>query len=104
MKKNIAWNTFGSIFYCVCQWLITVLVVWLDSYSAAGNLSLAMTTSSSFSAISLFSMRNYPGPDHSRGGSKIYIPNPRAGKHLGGSADYTSPLSDIGGCPNTYQR
>ena len=63
MKKNIAWNTFGSIFYCVCQWLITVLVVWLDSYRAAGNLSLAMTTSSSFSAISLFSMRNYQVSD-----------------------------------------
>lgn len=63
MKKNIAWNTFGSIFYCVCQWLITVLVVWLDGYGAAGNLSLAMTTSSSFSAISLFSMRNYQVSD-----------------------------------------
>lgn len=63
MKKNVAWNTLGSVFYCVCQWLITILVVWLDSYESAGNLSLAMTTSSSFSAIALFSMRNYQVSD-----------------------------------------
>ncbi|EOT28300.1 hypothetical protein C805_00442 [Eubacterium sp. 14-2] len=63
MKKNIAWNTCGSVFYCVCQWLITILVVWLDSYGAAGDLSLAMTTSSSFSAIALFSMRNFQVSD-----------------------------------------
>lgn len=59
IKKNIIWNTFGSIFYCACQWLITIVVVHLSSYEAAGYLSIAMTTSSSFSAISLFSMRNY---------------------------------------------
>lgn len=59
IKKNIIWNTIGSIFYCACQWLITIVVVHLSSYEAAGYLSIAMTTSSSFSAISLFSMRNY---------------------------------------------
>lgn len=63
MKKNVIWNTFGSVFYSACQWLITVLVVHLVSYEAAGSLSLAMTTSSSFSAISLFSMRNYQVSD-----------------------------------------
>lgn len=59
IRKNIIWNTVGSIFYCACQWLITIVVVHLSSYEAAGYLSIAMTTSSSFSAISLFSMRNY---------------------------------------------
>ena len=63
MKKNIAWNTFGSVLYSACQWLITVLVVHISSYEAAGYLSIAMTTSSSFSAISLFSMRNYQVSD-----------------------------------------
>lgn len=59
--KNIFYNTFGNIFYSFCQWLITIVVVYLENYEfgAAGILSLAMTTSSSFSAISLFSMRNY---------------------------------------------
>ena len=59
--KNVFYNTFGNIFYSFCQWLITIVVVYLENYEfgAAGVLSLAMTTSSSFSAISLFSMRNY---------------------------------------------
>lgn len=63
IKVNIFWNTFGSIFYCLCQWVITVLVVRIDSFEASGQLSLAMTTSSSFSAIALFSMRNYQMSD-----------------------------------------
>lgn len=63
MKKNVIWNTFGSVFYCACQWLITILVVHVSSYEAAGYLGIAMTMSSSFSAISLFSMRNYQVSD-----------------------------------------
>lgn len=63
MKKNVLWNTIGSVFYCACQWIITVLVVRLDSFETSGYLSLAMTTSSSFSAISLFSMRHFQVSD-----------------------------------------
>ncbi len=63
MKKNVLWNTVGSVFYCACQWLITVLVVRIDSFETSGYLSLAMTTSSSFSAISLFSMRHFQVSD-----------------------------------------
>lgn len=59
IKKNILWNTVGSIFYFACQWLITVLVVKWDSYESAGYLSIAMTTSSSFSVIALLSMRSF---------------------------------------------
>lgn len=59
IRTNILWNTSGSIFYCICQWLITIIVVRVASYEDAGYLSLAMTTSSSFSAIALFSMRNF---------------------------------------------
>ena len=63
VRINILWNTFGTIFYCIAQWAITILVVRLDSFGASGQLSLAMTTSSSFAAISLFSMRNYQVSD-----------------------------------------
>lgn len=63
IKINIFWNTFGSIFYSFCQWLITIIVVKMATYETAGYLSLAMTTSSSFSAIALFSMRNYQVSD-----------------------------------------
>ncbi|MCI8299131.1 MAG: lipopolysaccharide biosynthesis protein [Lachnospiraceae bacterium] len=63
MKKNVIWNTCGSIFYSVCQWLLTSIIIRTASYEAGGILSLAMTASSSFSAISLFSMRNYQVSD-----------------------------------------
>ena len=46
VKVNILWNTFGTI-------------LRIDSFEASGQLSLAMTTSSSFGAIAYFSMRNY---------------------------------------------
>ena len=63
IKRNVLWNTLGSVFYCACQWIITILVVRIDSYETSGQLALAMTTSSSFSAISLFSMRNFQVSD-----------------------------------------
>ena len=47
-----------SIYLLALQWLLTAIVIRGASYEAGGVLSLAMTTSSSFSAISLFSMRN----------------------------------------------
>jgi O-antigen/teichoic acid export membrane protein len=42
---------------------MTILVVKLDSYGGAGYLSLAMSTSSTFSTIAMFSMRNYQVSD-----------------------------------------
>ena len=59
MKKDIAWNTFGNIFYGFCTWVITILVVRMGSFTDAGYMSLAMTTSSTYNAIALFAMRNY---------------------------------------------
>lgn len=59
MKKDIAWNTFGNIFYGFCTWVITILVVRMGSFTDAGYLSIAMTTSSTYNAIALFAMRNY---------------------------------------------
>lgn len=63
LARNMAWNTAGNLVYCICQWVMTILVVRLDSYGAAGYLSLAMTTSSTFSTIAMFSMRNYQVSD-----------------------------------------
>ncbi len=68
MRKSILLNTFGNIFYSLCQWLITIIIVYVENYEygSAGILSLAMTTSSSFSAISMFSMRSYQISDAKR--------------------------------------
>lgn len=63
LAKDMLWNTVGNLVYCVCQWVITILTVRLCSYEATGYLSLAMSTSSTFSTISLFSMRNFQVSD-----------------------------------------
>ena len=44
--SDMMWNTVGNIVYCICQWVITILVVRFASYSEAGYLSLAMSTTS----------------------------------------------------------
>lgn len=61
--KDIIWNSVGNLFYYFGQWIITVLVVWISSYENAGYLSLAMSTSGTFSAIALFGVRNYQVSD-----------------------------------------
>ena len=63
LVSDMAWNTFGNIIYCICQWIITILVVRFASYEEAGYLGLAMTTTSTFATISLFNMRNYQVSD-----------------------------------------
>ncbi len=61
--KGVLWNTFGTIYYYFCQWLLTIIVVRLTDYSQAGYLSLAMTVTSSFYAIAQFGVRQYQVSD-----------------------------------------
>lgn len=62
--KNMAWNSFGSIIYLACQWLITILVVRLsDGYEAAGALSLAMSVYNIFAPLALYRMYTYQVSD-----------------------------------------
>ncbi len=64
LKSNFLWNTVGAVFFLVCQWLITVLVVrFSDDYTAAGTLSLAMSITNIFAIIALFNVRNYQVSD-----------------------------------------
>ncbi len=64
LKKNMLWNSLGSLFNLGCQWLITVLVVRLSTgFDAAGTLSLAMAIANIFQPIALFSMRSYQVSD-----------------------------------------
>ncbi|MBO5295192.1 MAG: lipopolysaccharide biosynthesis protein [Clostridia bacterium] len=64
LTQNFLWNTAGSIFFLVCQWIITVLVVRLsDGFSDAGLLSLAMSVTNVFAIIALFNVRNYQVSD-----------------------------------------
>ena len=58
------WNSFGSLAYLGCQWLITVLVVRLSGgYDAAGTLSLAMSVYNMFSSLAIYRMYTYQVSD-----------------------------------------
>lgn len=64
LKANMLWNSFGSLFYSGCQWLVTVMVVRLStSYEAAGILAVAMAVSNVFAQIALYRMRSFQVSD-----------------------------------------
>lgn len=58
LKANMLWNSVGSFFYLLCNWLITVLVVLLaKDFGASGSLSIAMSVGNIFATIVLFRIR-----------------------------------------------
>lgn len=64
LKQNMFWNSFGSLVYLGCQWLMTVLVVRLtNGYEVAGTLSLAMSIYNMFSALAIYRMYTYQVSD-----------------------------------------
>ena len=62
--QNALFNSVGAMFYLGCQWLITVLVVKLGSYEAAGHLSLAMSITNIFFTIASFGGRTFQASDY----------------------------------------
>lgn len=63
LQSNILWNTVGSLVYLGLQWLSTIVIVYLAGYSAAGDLSLAMSASNFLISFSLYGMRTYQVSD-----------------------------------------
>jgi len=61
--QNIIFNTFGSVFYYGCQWLITVLVVTIGGYEASGQYNLAMTFTSWLGIFALYNTRQFQVSD-----------------------------------------
>lgn len=60
IRRNMLFNTIGSLTYQGCLWITTVLVVILsDGYSASGILSFAMTVGNMFTAVGTYNMRTY---------------------------------------------
>ena len=60
IKRNMLWNSMGSLFNMVCQWLITVLVVRFSSgYDSAGVYSLAMSVYGMFSQVAQYRTYTY---------------------------------------------
>lgn len=63
-KQNMLWNSFGSICYLGCQWLITILIVRLSGgYEAQGTLALAMSVYNIFSPLAMYRMYTYQVSD-----------------------------------------
>ena len=64
LGKSIAWNTIGSVYYAFCQWLMTVVIIYMTKdYKPVGILGLAMTVTNSFSSIASFGMRSFQVSD-----------------------------------------
>lgn len=64
MKKNLLWNTVGSVYYSFCQWAMTIIIVYLTpNLEIIGILGLALTVTNSFTAISSFGMRSFQVSD-----------------------------------------
>jgi O-antigen/teichoic acid export membrane protein len=60
ISMSMLWNSFGSTVYLGCQWLITVIVVYLSSdLQNAGNLSLAISISNVIYTMAVFNVRTY---------------------------------------------
>ena len=55
LKKNMIWNSVGSLTNMICQWAITVLVVRLSTdYEVAGIYSLAVSVFTMFSQVAQY--------------------------------------------------
>jgi O-antigen/teichoic acid export membrane protein len=64
VRRNMMFNTVGSLAYQGCLWLTTVLVVTLShGYSDSGVLAFAMTVGNMFNPIATYSMRTYQVSD-----------------------------------------
>ena len=60
LRQNMLWNSIGSLFYLVCQWLITVLVVRLSAgFDSAGLLSLATSVVGTFGTFANYKIGTY---------------------------------------------
>ncbi len=64
IRRNMLWNSAGSLTNLGCQWLITILIVRLsDGYDAAGVYSLAMSVYGIFSQLAQYRTYTYQVSD-----------------------------------------
>ena len=70
----MAFNSMGSLFYLLCQWLLTVVVVPLCSFEAAGILTLAISLTNVFFTLATFGIRIFQVSDsQGKYGPGLYI-------------------------------
>lgn len=60
LRRNMLWNSFGSLTRTICKWLFTLVVVrFSDGFDAAGILALAMSISNLVNPIAESRLRVY---------------------------------------------
>ena len=70
----MAFNSMGSLFYLLCQWLLTVVVVPLCSFEAAGILNLSISLTNEFFTLATFGIRIFQVSDsQGKYGPGLYI-------------------------------
>lgn len=63
IKNDLFYNSFGNIVYLVCIWLMSIIIVKVSGYEAAGILSLCILFSNVLNAIGLYGMRGFQTSD-----------------------------------------
>ena len=63
VQQNMIYNTFGTLVYYFCQWVITVLIVRMSGLEDAGILNLAMSVTAAPAIVGLFNIRSYQVSD-----------------------------------------
>ena len=64
LKSNFLWNTIGSSFYLLTQWLLMIIIVRIDgNYAAVGLLSQCMAIGSVALVIASYNIRQYQVSD-----------------------------------------
>lgn len=63
LKCNSLFNFIGCLVYQGCQWIVTVLVVYLSGYEASGVLAYAMAIGNIFLPIATFNLRTFQVSD-----------------------------------------
>ena len=74
VRKNMLWNVAGSVAFIGAQWLMTILIVHLADYSAAGYFALGLSLTNVFTNLSYFCIRNFQVSDTSgKYSADIYV-------------------------------
>lgn len=63
LQKSMLFYTVGALIYYFCQWSLSVAIVWISGYEAAGVLSIALTVCAAPAIVSLFNVRAFQVSD-----------------------------------------
>lgn len=63
LRRNVVFNTAGNLLFFGCQYLTSLLVVWLGGYEDAGYLATAMTVANVALSFACYGMRTYQVSD-----------------------------------------